>query len=385
MSARTLDTNGWYEVRRNPLSRIGVFQYSGGQLGLTGDAAGQMFKVLRPAEELGSAETVNSFRLLPWVDEHTMLGPNAKALNIPSMAAEEKGIHGVIGEDVVFEDGVLYGNIKVFSDTLATLIDQGKAELSAGYRCTYEMTPGTHPVFGDYDAVQRNIRGNHLASVDMGRMGPAVAVLDHMVFSFDAKEATMADPKDKEGADAAKGGEGEMTLSDAVALLKSLAPQIAELQKQFAALSAPAAKEPDGDEVTLDEKSQQALDAAKTGMDGITAALGKVVVAMDGLTKAPAAPTVKEIMGQIKDRDALADLLAPHVGTFDHAEMDVAAVAAYGCEKLGLKPAAGQERAALDGYLAAAAKAPGATVTHSTGMDGAPSGFVADYLNGKKD
>lgn len=384
MSARVQDFNGWYEVPRNPLSRAGVFLYSGLQLGYDDERASQQFRVLRPDDELGSAATLASFRLLPWVDDHTMLGPNAAAL-MPALPAEDKGIHGVIGERVTFEDGVLYGNIKVFSDTLARLIAEGKRELSAGYRCTYDMTPGVHPTYGEYDAVQRNIRGNHLASVDMGRMGPSVAVLDHMTFTFDAKEATMADPEKKEGADAAKGGEGEMTLADALNMLKTLAPQIAEMQAQLAKLSAPAAKEPDGDEVTLDQKSTEALDAAKTGMDAINATLGKIVAGMDSLTKAPNAPSVPEIMAQISARDALATKLRPHIGAFDHAAMDSAAVAAYGCEKLGLKPAKGQEMAALDGYLLAASKAPEQSVRHAeSAMDGAAPDFINDYLTPKE-
>lgn len=389
MSARVTDLNGWFEVRRNPISRAGVFPYSGGQLGLAGEQRGQMFRVLRPPEELGSEATIASFRLIPWVDEHQMLGPEAAKL-MPAAAAEDKGIHGVIGENVEFEDGVLYANIKLFSNSLAQSLHDGKRELSAGYRCTYDLTPGVHPTFGQYDAVQRNIRGNHLASVDQGRMGPDVAVLDHMVFTFDSKEATMAEPE-KKATDADNGGEGsQMTLAEMTAMLKSLAPQIAELQKAFAAMSAKPAETIETEVIDEDAEKPAAVAAAvdtevvekvTTGMDALTKTVGRLVAAMD------AAP--KTMMVQLAERDALAARLAPHVGTFAHAAMDSAEVVAYGCEKLGLKPAKGSEAATLAGYLEAADTLGRGTVRHAgSGMDaatGAEPEFITRALAGKKD
>lgn len=183
MSARTYDLNGWFEVDRNPISRVGVFPYSGAQIGAPDPD--RIYRVYRPAEELSDPEAMASFRLCPIVDDHTMLGEGATP-------AETKGVAGVIGEGLTFEGDVLYSNLKVFSDTLAQKIKNGKTELSCGYRCVYDFTPGVWNG-QEYDVVQRRIRGNHLALVDEGRMGPGVAVLDHMVFTVDAKEATDVD------------------------------------------------------------------------------------------------------------------------------------------------------------------------------------------------
>ncbi len=180
-SAREFDTNGWPEIKDNPLSKAGVFEYRGSQLSVPKHQQdivtldpNRMYRVLRPEDELSSPETIESFKLLPWVDNHAMLGREEHGLTRP----EKKGVQGVIGQDVHFKDGTLYGNLKLFSSAMADLIDAGKTELSCGYRCDYDWTPGTwngQP----YDAVQRNIRGNHLALVKKGRMGPDVAVLDH--------------------------------------------------------------------------------------------------------------------------------------------------------------------------------------------------------------
>ena len=98
-----------------------------------------------------------------------------------------------MGEDVYFDDadGMLKGNIKVFSDGLKELVDNGLKELSLGYKCNYEFTPGT--LKGErFDAIQTDIRGNHLASVEEGRMGPEVAVLDSAIVTFDSREFAMA-------------------------------------------------------------------------------------------------------------------------------------------------------------------------------------------------
>ena len=100
-------------------------------------------------------------------------------------------MQGVIGEEVYFKNGVLYGNLKLFSENLGELIESGeKRDLSCGYRCRYEIISGTYNG-KHYDVIQRDIRGNHLASVTEGRMGPDVAVLDNLNFTFDAKEITM--------------------------------------------------------------------------------------------------------------------------------------------------------------------------------------------------
>src|ERR1700761_1358150 len=97
MSARVSDTNGWYEIADNPLSRVGVFEYSGASIGAPDP--NRMYKVYRPAEELADPETLNSFRLVPLVDNHRMLG-KATPDSIP---AEQYGVHGVIGDNVRYD------------------------------------------------------------------------------------------------------------------------------------------------------------------------------------------------------------------------------------------------------------------------------------------
>jgi len=93
-SARKADLNGWYEIKGNPLSKVGVFPYSGAQVGLP-DRADEVFMVYRPEEELSNEACIESFRLVPWIEDHTVLGSPA----VGATPAEEKGVHGVTGDN----------------------------------------------------------------------------------------------------------------------------------------------------------------------------------------------------------------------------------------------------------------------------------------------
>ena len=131
MSAREEDINGWIEIQGNPISKVGVFPYMGHQIDPSLDPD-KIYNVYRPESELSNPETIDSFKLVPWTDEHEMLGKESDGL----MPAEKKGIHGVIGQDVYFEDGYLKANLKVFSEKLAKLIDsEKKSYLSAIGAC----------------------------------------------------------------------------------------------------------------------------------------------------------------------------------------------------------------------------------------------------------
>lgn len=369
-SARTVDTNGWYEVAGNPLSKVGVFPYRGSQIPGAPDPDA-VYQVLRPEEELSHPDCIASFRLLPWIDNHVMLGSEEDGLT----PADRKGIHGVIGEQVEFRDGVLYGNIKVFSQSLASAIENGKRELSCGYRCRYEPITGVHDGKA-YDYVQRDIRGNHLALVQSGRMGPDVAVLDE---SDPVQQPEGADMADETGKNEGGGsGSGELSLAAALEAIKGIMPAIQMVMAAAGGSTPPAAVDatppaPD-DKKTDDGGAPPAPPAGKTDDDK------KEATGMD----AKSTPTLRDLMAQIAKRDALARSLSEHVGAFDHSLMTEADVAAYGVKKLGITAPAGAEVATLAGYLAGAAVPRKQPVS---GMDEGvtkTSGIVSGYINGKK-
>ena len=295
-SARSTDINGYTTIPRNPISRVGVFPYLGRSIGAPPDQADKVFQVYRPESELSDPETLQSFQLTPWVDDHAMLGNPAVADGLT--APENKGIHGTLGEQIEYDpnDRTLYANLRLWSNQLGALIDAGKKELSCGFRCVYEFTSG---IFEGqpYDAIQRCIRGNHLASVGAGRMGPGVAVLDHLTFTFDAKEIQMPVKTTRRAqfakklklstADAAKflvgsamdeevddEGEGEggtgVTLEDIAAMLENVGPALASINSAAAAIAGGAAGADPDDAATLDDMEPMMDAAGNPVMDPAT-------------------------------------------------------------------------------------------------------------------
>ena len=70
-------------------------------------------------------------------------------------------------------------------------------------------------------------RGNHLALVENGRMGPDVAVLDHFTFTVDNKEFQNMAEENKE-----VGGEKPtMTLEEVHNFLEEVMPKLAKIQE----------------------------------------------------------------------------------------------------------------------------------------------------------
>lgn len=177
---KKVDDNGFWRIKDNPISKVGVFPYLGKQISAELEP-NKIYMVYRPAEELFSEEALESFNRVPvpLVEDHTMIGKD----NTP---AEEKGVEGVI-QNVRRSGDKLIGDIAIYSDHMKDKINDGKKELSMGYYCQYELADGEYN--GEhYDAIQREIRSNHVALVDRGRMGSDVRVFD--AFCFDAAIST---------------------------------------------------------------------------------------------------------------------------------------------------------------------------------------------------
>lgn len=343
--ATQIDYNGWAEKIDNPLSCVGVYPYLGKDIPGAPDPS-KIYYVYRPEEELADPECINSFKLLPWIDEHTMLGEQFTA-------PEHKGVQGVIGEDVYYRDGTLYGNIKIWGNNLKNLIDSGKRELSCGYRCMYEESQGSFN--GQrYDYIQRSIRGNHLALVDQGRMGADVAVLDKapaaLTFSFDSMGLTMADePKDDNKTEESGGGSA-MTIAEITAMLEKVLPEIAKLKEAIASIQGGVEESTEAAVVDAEEEGDKdkgmGMDTAKTiaAMDAQLKSVSKELASFkQGGTKA--------LLAEISQRDSLYSQGSKLVGAFDHSQMTLDEVAKYLVQKIGIACDSGHELSVLKGYF----------------------------------
>lgn len=382
-TSREFDVNGWFEVKDNPLSLVGVFPYLGRSIDPEADPD-KLFQVLRPAEELGATECVESFKLLPWVDDHTMLGSEEEGLT----PAERKGVQGVIGQDVYFDaddgDGVLKGNIKTFSEAMASLIANGKKELSCGYRCRYEYAPGSFKGQA-YDYVQRDIRGNHLALVDNGRMGPDVAVLDHFTFTIDSKEFTPMATKTETTAEEAIKQFVEMrpallgmiAAMDAAAKVTDKEDDEEEEEKKVKDESEEEEEEEKASDKAKDESEKEKEDKEGEDEDEEKEDDEKAKDKAKDSKGMDAAEVTRQVERNLAAKKALYDSLSKHVGAFDSAEMSLAGMAKYGLRKLGVEAPHGQRVSYLQAYLQGMDKASKSTVA----TDAAPARRKGNFLD----
>lgn len=391
---KQIDHNQFWLIKDNPITKAGVFPYLGKQISPSLEPD-KIYQVYRPEEEIKKA--ADTFKLVPLVDDHTMLGPDFTP-------AEQKGVHGVLGEDIQERNGTLFADVKIFSEQLKREIQDGKKELSLGYFCKYDLTPGQYNGM-HYDAVQRDLKGNHIALVDNGRMGHDVRVMDAMAFDALDIVGTMDEnpnhsPKNGGmkiatgsmnitknlsstnhgvgGKDAAPGKENEMDkVKQAIEAIKALFadPEAGDKEGKLSEIlgtlapAAPADDKPAKDEdvdkralideiggilngkvdeeilrTVLKKAEKIAYNASSAGSADdnnadplktkqVKEADDKLTEKVNGVEKAVDELPAK-VLQMIAQRDALYQQVSALVGTFDHATMTEAQVAQYACDKL---------------------------------------------------
>jgi hypothetical protein len=155
------------------IARTGVQVYGGDECGI--DFA-DVVKVYRPPSAVFDSKAIHSYTHLPTTLEH----PDRPVTtdNWKEHATGETG-------DEVLRDG---GTVRVpmmlrDSKAIAAWKDGTKKQLSVGYTCDLVWAPGVVP-HGEihageaYDAIQTNIRANHLAQCAAARGGPILSIGD---------------------------------------------------------------------------------------------------------------------------------------------------------------------------------------------------------------
>lgn len=140
------------------LTRTGVFEYR--------DGGGRVRREFRPPEEVFNADSMATLRGKPITDGHPgkVTAKNVRQHMIgTALSAGRQDGDNMVGDIQIVDPGP---------------VDAGNKELSLGYELDLDETPGTSPQGERYDAVQRNIRYNHLAVVKRGRAGNARLNLD---------------------------------------------------------------------------------------------------------------------------------------------------------------------------------------------------------------
>ncbi len=154
----TLEGNGWLRASA-ALTRCGVFVYR--------NEDGSLRRELRPPQEVFRSDLISMYAGLPLT-----VGHPAEPLDATTTRSAQVG--SVAGTPVR-ESDLLVAELLITDITAIEAIQRGTQQISVGYDCTLDPTPGIW--FGiPYDLVQRNITPNHIALVDRGRAGPECAI-----------------------------------------------------------------------------------------------------------------------------------------------------------------------------------------------------------------
>jgi len=169
-SARSYDANGHLIVDSTVITKAAVNPYYGKEipdyesLGLDPE---KIYNMLRdPAELEKGMHTLGEKQLL------------IKHIFVSADDPQKESIAGTIGSNLEMVGNDVKGSLTVWDKEAINLIESGKlAELSASYFYDPVMKSGTFNG-QPYDGIMTNIRGNHVALVERGRIGRDALVAD---------------------------------------------------------------------------------------------------------------------------------------------------------------------------------------------------------------
>jgi hypothetical protein len=155
----------YVETPEGFLRVAGTFSRSGCQTYTNADGSKRV--EYRPPEEVCRPDSLLSMGGLPVTLEHP------PALLTPDTVRQHTRGHS--GTQVEYTDGFVHGTVTLTDrEAIEAVKRRDAVELSVGYRCEYDPTPGVAPDGTRYDGVQRNISGNHLAVTRKARAGSEV-------------------------------------------------------------------------------------------------------------------------------------------------------------------------------------------------------------------
>ena len=245
-------------------------------------ADGSTFKEFRPAKEVFDEKTLDSLRGAPFTNNHPkeMITPkNSRDLMV-----------GFVGDTIerIKRGKIEFQKAKVTVSDAGTIADikKGKLEVSLGYDLTLDETPGEFD--GErYDAIQTDIKINHLALVDIARGGEQVRL------RMDADDAIQRDCNQSSSAGANGGdtdnnhnqeegnmakvkiGDREFDLDkDAASAVKGLVDTTEKLRKKLKGLEGKGSKS-DEDNADID-KLQARIDHLESELAGAKEKAGKM-------------------------------------------------------------------------------------------------------------
>ncbi len=301
-SGRTYSDEGFLKVPAR-IARIGVQEYSPEEMGLEDRDPTDVIRVLRKEADVFDELSLNSFASKPVTNDHppVLVTPDNSKKYTVGLTADKITRNGEYVETVlVITDAEMIANIK-----------DGKTELSNGYTADIVWEKGQDSKYGEYDAIQTNIKGNHIAIVDKARAGEACRLSDKQTPK--SKEPIMVKVKidgvdyemDEQAAQAVQKLMAKMKTAEDEAMQKET-----DMQKEKEDMEVEGKKNEDALQAQLDEAkskilSDAELDTRVATRTNIVYAVKRIVPDLDCTGKDN--DTIKKAVVQAKCPDLVLD------------------------------------------------------------------------------
>lgn len=232
----------------------------------------------RPPDEAFDQESLDSIKGKPITLGHPGMVSADNADKMPIIGAAVSG---------GYRDGeAIRADITIFQ------LPTDARELSCGYSLDLDESPGVTPAGEHYDAIQRNVRVNHIAVVAKGRAGIARLNMDGEQIWEDEEEkkedANMADKMTKVRLDSGIEYDCEPEVKVALEKMRQDAVEAKKafdtLQAKFDAAEAELAKEKEGRKADADKANENFDAAVKARVGLLDVAKAHKIEKADGMT-----------------------------------------------------------------------------------------------------
>lgn len=174
-TVRSIDADGRLHVEVSNISKATVNPYRGDEIP-DSEALGldpnKVYFLLRHPDELERG--ASTFNNLPLLSTH---------VPVSAFDPQKELIVGSTGTDAQFSAPYLRNSLVIWdAQAIGRVQSREQCEISCAYRYRADMTPGVYDG-APYDGVMRDLIGNHVALVEVGRAGPDVVVADGNPFS----------------------------------------------------------------------------------------------------------------------------------------------------------------------------------------------------------
>lgn len=163
-------TKDGYLVGEAKVARTGIQEYLAREIGLTDRNPNDVIRVYRAESEVFSQDSMASYAYRPVTLDHPPVEVDATNWKEYSK--------GSIGADVVRDGEFVRVAMTLMDQDAINAWDSGKRELSMGYTTEIVIKDGITPQGEPYDALQTNLKMNHLALVSQARGGSELKLGD---------------------------------------------------------------------------------------------------------------------------------------------------------------------------------------------------------------